>query len=55
MTCSIIRDKQTNEIKRVLAPNGKDSILFDSIKNLGFSKEEALRYWAQVYTPSFKA
>jgi len=55
MTCSIIRDKQTNEIKRVLAPNGKDSILFQSISDLVSSKEEALRYWAQVYTPSFKS
>lgn len=55
MNCSILRNSKTNEIERVLAPNGKDSILFNSIKNLGFSKEEALRYWAQVYTPSFKA
>jgi hypothetical protein len=44
MNCSIIRDKNTNEIKRVLAPNGKDSILFKSLRNLATNKEEALRY-----------
>lgn len=54
MACSIIRNKKTNEIERVLAPNGKDSVLFKSITDLVASKEEALRYWAQVYTPSFK-
>lgn len=31
--CSIIRNPETNKIERVLAPNGKDSILYQSIMN----------------------
>ena len=52
--CSIIRNKETKEIERVNAPNGKESILYKSISDLQTDKEEALKSWAQVYTPSFK-
>jgi hypothetical protein len=55
MVCSIFRNKETNEIEKVLAPNGKESILFNNILNIIIDKEEALKAWAQVYTPSFKA
>jgi hypothetical protein len=55
MACSIIRNKETNEIEKVLAPNGKESILYSNILNVIENKEEALKAWAQVYTPSFKA
>lgn len=53
--CAVIRDKDTNEIKRVLAPNGEDSILYNQIiGDQSLSKEEALRIWAKAYTPSFQ-
>jgi hypothetical protein len=54
-SCSIIRNKETNEIEQVLAPNGKESKLYQEILKLNPDKEAALRLWAQVYTPSFKA
>lgn len=56
MGCSIIRNSETKEIERVLAPNGKDSILYDDILSVmgSESKEDALTLWAQVYTPEFK-
>jgi hypothetical protein len=56
MGCSIIRNSETKEIERVLAPNGKDSILYDDILSVmgPESKEDALTLWAQVYTPEFK-
>lgn len=54
MNCSIIRNKETKEIERVNAPNGKESILYKAISDLQPDKEEALKSWAQVYTPSFK-
>lgn len=54
MACSIIRNTVTNELQSVLAPNGKESILFDSILKLQPDAEQALRMWAQTYTPSFK-
>src|SRR5687767_8463585 len=51
--CSVIRDSN-NEIKQVLAANGKESKLFNDISKLTSSKEEALKLWAQTYTPQFK-
>ena len=54
MACSIIRNKETNEVEKVLAPNGKESILYQSILKIEPDKEKALEAWAQVYTPSFK-
>jgi hypothetical protein len=55
MACSILRNSETNEIEKVIAPNGKESILYSNILNVIENKEEALKAWAQVYTPSFKA
>lgn len=51
--CSIYRDKE-GQIERVLAPNGKESKLFSSLTELTKDKEQALRLWAQAYTPAFK-
>lgn len=51
--CQIQRNSD-NSIKEVQAPNGKESKLFSSISNLIQDKEEAVKLWAQVYTPSFK-
>ena len=56
MACSIIRNK-SGEIKKVLAANGKDSILYNEILSLpaiAGDKEQALRMWAIAYTPEFK-
>jgi hypothetical protein len=54
MACSILRNKETNEIEKVLTSNGKESKLFNDILSLVEDKERAVRLWAQVYTPSFK-
>jgi hypothetical protein len=54
MACTIIRNKETQEIEQALAPNGKKSKLYQEILKLNPDKEVALRLWAQVYTPSFK-
>ena len=51
--CQVFRNSN-NEIESVKAPNGKESLLFQSILGLQKNKEIALRAWAQVYTPSFK-
>ena len=52
--CTIIRDKKTNKISKVLARNGNESRLFKNIVKLGYDKETALKKWALVYTPTFK-
>lgn len=54
MACSILRNRETNEIEQVLAPNGSESLLFSELvdRNVG-NKEDALREWAKVYTPSY--
>ena len=57
MGCSIIRNPETKQIERVLAPNGKDSRLFEDILSIlgqPSYKEDALKLWAQVYTTKFK-
>ena len=54
MACSIIRNKETNELEQVLAPNGKDSLLFSGILDIQSDPEQSLRMWAQVYTDAFK-
>jgi len=53
--CVIITD-ENNKVETVLAPNGQESILFQSILNLEnvSNKEDALKVWAQIYTPAFK-
>ena len=54
MACSIIRNKETNAIEKVLAPNGQESKLYQDILVMQPDPEQALKTWAQVYTPSFK-
>lgn len=54
MSCQVIRNTDTNEIEKVLAPNGKESMLYKDINKYITSKEEALLAYAQIYTPSFK-
>lgn len=53
MSCSVKRNENGN-IVRVEAPNGNESQLYNSILQFIPDKEDALRAWAQVYTPSFK-
>lgn len=55
MNCQVFRNKQTNEIEEVLAPNGQESILFKDLLAEYKDKEVALQKWATTYTPSFKA
>jgi hypothetical protein len=55
MACSIIRNKETKKVERVLAPNGKESILFKSILKEQPNPEKALLAWASVYGPRFKS
>jgi hypothetical protein len=56
MACSIIRNPETKQVERVLAPNGKESRLYEDILSImgPEAKEDALKLWAQVYTKSFK-
>ena len=56
MAQCVIITNENNKVETVLAPNGQESILFKSILNLEnvSNKEEALKLWAQVYTPVFK-
>lgn len=56
MACKIIYD-ENKDIKEVLAPNNKESILFNSILELpeiNNDKKLALRQWAYVYIDEFK-
>lgn len=55
MSCSIIRNPETKQVEKVLAPNGQESILYKDILKVVGDEEQALTQWAQVYTPSFKA
>lgn len=54
MSCQVIRNVDTNEIEKVMALNGKESILYKDINSYIASKEESLLAYAQIYTPSFK-
>jgi hypothetical protein len=54
ISCSIVRNPETKEISRVLAPNGQDSQLFKSINETVSDKEEAIKLWAYAYTDQFK-
>ena len=54
MACSIIRNPTTKEVERVLAPNGKESILYKSILEEQPNPEEALLVWASAYGTNFK-
>lgn len=53
MACQVVRDSK-GEIQQVLAPNGKESMLFNEIAVYTKNKEQALSKWAQVYTPQFQ-
>lgn len=56
-SCFIIRNKKTNEIEEVLAPNQGRSILFSSLMETPEyrgNKEAAIRTWAKAYTNHFK-
>ena len=46
--------KITDEIKAVKAPNGKRSLLFDSIKNVVGNDTESLKYYFFNNTQDFK-
>ena len=53
MSCKIKRDSN-NEITAVYAPNGKPSILYNSLKDfVNNDKEKALSIWARAYSPNF--
>ena len=56
MGCSIIRNSETKQVEKVLAPNGSESRLYEDILSImgPEAKEDALKLWAQVYTPKFK-
>ena len=57
MSCSIIRNKETNEVEKVLAPNGNESLLYKKLLDtpeINGNKELALHAWAYTYTDSFK-
>ena len=53
MACTVQRDPVTNEIRQVLAPNGKESILFKELNNQLGDKEKALDAYSYVYTDDF--
>ena len=55
MICQVIRNKETNEIDRILAPNGKDSILYKNLLDITKNKEDAFKLWTKVYTSTFKS
>ena len=54
MGCSVKRNKNGDIIK-VVAENGKDSILYQSYLDAGLHPENALRKWAVSYTPTFRS
>lgn len=45
--------KKENEIKRVKAPNGEPSVLYESALKVLGNSERALQVWAKAYTPGF--
>lgn len=46
-------EKKENEIKRVKAPNGEPSVLYESALKVLGNSERALQVWAKAYTPGF--
>ena len=50
----IIRDKDTNAIKKVSAANGKESKLFKELNSLIGNEDIALLAWARTYSKEFK-
>lgn len=53
MSCQIKYDKHGN-VSRVNAPNGNESILYQTLKNTLGNSNDALKAWARVYTDNFK-
>ena len=53
-SCSIIRNKEDGRIIKVMAPNQRQSILYQSALDAVGDEELALRIWARAYTSSFK-
>lgn len=55
LSCSILRNPETNEVVKVLAPNEKESLLYkNALIYMNYDAQEALRIWAIAYTPKFK-
>jgi len=53
-SCSIITNKEDGRIIKVMAPNRKQSILYQNALDALGDEQLALRVWARAYTPSFK-
>ena len=54
MACRVQRNPVNNKIEKVIAENGKESILFNSILDQTKDAEEALVQYAYTHTDSFK-
>lgn len=52
LNCRIFKDRE-GSITGVVAPNGKESKLFDEAFKITGSKEKAVEVWATAYTPGF--
>tara|TARA_R100001460_G_scaffold19735_8_gene41011 strand:- start:2219 stop:6856 length:4638 start_codon:yes stop_codon:yes gene_type:complete len=50
----VLKNKRTGKIERVSAANGKESKLYNKLKNLLGNEEMALLAWAKTYTEDFK-
>ena len=55
MSCKIFRDFDTEEVTKVLAPNGADSKLYADALAITEDQEQALNIWSAAYIPTFKA
>jgi len=54
MSCSIVRH-ENGTVAKVLAPNGKESILYKTLtEDLGLAPETALKKWAMTQTRTFR-
>ena len=54
MSCNIVRH-ENGSVAKVLAPNGKESILYKALtEDLGLAPETALKKWAMTQTRTFK-
>jgi hypothetical protein len=54
MACRVQRNPVNNKIEKVIAENGKESILFKTILGKIKDSEEALTHYAYTFTPTFK-
>ena len=53
-SCAIIKDQETGKLVKVMAPNGRPSLLFQGALNALGDEQLALRVWARAYTTPFK-